>query len=579
MDDQDKRSLLDQIRQCAYDEGADEAVEQFAQQFAQWDGEPAGIWVRVSSGGQDEANQVPALVEHCITRNYRPVKWYVLHDLSASKGEQQEKQDELVEDMRTSLITVGVAWKSSRWERRGNRAANRLIIRAGDTGGRLESVTQPLWATTGVIGETSTALYSAMDQAESETLRENIGLAFTRIKYNGAVGPCGKPWGYMIEGDEYQKSLVPDPEFMREVDGYNHPIFGSMKHYAVDIFERCIAGDSSRTIALWLDSIGIKPKHYGKNIKRKKEGRILSIEKWNPGSVLKILHNMTYAGRPQNEDKTITIVDSDHCAGVIDMDMFELAQNALKARPKRGPIKQDNRPLLAGLKCARCSARDIDSPMNRIHLRSRNGRLYWYYRCTGRGPQRKGCGNMIQLERLETFALVEIIKRRDEPYETKVWRDGVNYQAEISSLTQDLSELPRKIDPIANGAKFRAAQDEILAKLEDYSNREITKGGYEKEKVYNTDGSIRTEGQHFFSLDNNGRRESLREHDIKAEKVGKDIRLIIDEVEAIANPYMVALLDTVGPEITRVMLEQRIPDVNDWQALLAGLPIPGSENI
>ena len=32
--------------------------------------EPAGIWLRVSSGGQDEQNQVPNIEKHCAARSY-----------------------------------------------------------------------------------------------------------------------------------------------------------------------------------------------------------------------------------------------------------------------------------------------------------------------------------------------------------------------------------------------------------------------------------------------------------------------------------------------------------------------------
>ena len=58
------------------------------------------------------------------------------------------------------------------------------------------------------------------------------------------------------------------------------------------------------------------------------------------------------------------------------------------------PVK----PLLAGLKCAPCG-----SPMYRIHAGSRDGGKYYYYRCAGSGPQRKGCGNVVPLAQTETI--------------------------------------------------------------------------------------------------------------------------------------------------------------------------------
>ena len=53
-------------------------------------GDRAGTLIRVSSGGQDEANQEPDVERYCAGRGYRAVKSYVLHDKSAFKGEQQE---------------------------------------------------------------------------------------------------------------------------------------------------------------------------------------------------------------------------------------------------------------------------------------------------------------------------------------------------------------------------------------------------------------------------------------------------------------------------------------------------------
>jgi DNA invertase Pin-like site-specific DNA recombinase len=68
--------------------------------------EPAGVWVRVSSGGQDDANQVPDIERHCQARSYRIERRYELNDKSASKGEQQAALDAMLEDMREGHIKV-----------------------------------------------------------------------------------------------------------------------------------------------------------------------------------------------------------------------------------------------------------------------------------------------------------------------------------------------------------------------------------------------------------------------------------------------------------------------------------------
>ena len=65
---------------------------------------PAGIWVRVSTGGQDEANQVPDIERHCVAHGYTIAERYELNDKSASKGQQEAKLDEMLDDMRDGTI-------------------------------------------------------------------------------------------------------------------------------------------------------------------------------------------------------------------------------------------------------------------------------------------------------------------------------------------------------------------------------------------------------------------------------------------------------------------------------------------
>ena len=79
-------------------------------------GDRAGLLYRVSSGNQDEANQVPDVVRYAADRGYRTTEWstWTLHDKSAYHGEQQPALDEIVAQMRTGLVKVLVVWHSSR---------------------------------------------------------------------------------------------------------------------------------------------------------------------------------------------------------------------------------------------------------------------------------------------------------------------------------------------------------------------------------------------------------------------------------------------------------------------------------
>jgi DNA invertase Pin-like site-specific DNA recombinase len=456
--------------------------------------EPAGVWVRVSTGGQDEANQVPDIEQHCAAHGYSVTRRYELNDKSASKGEQQTKLDEMLADMRDSTIKVLVCWHSDRLERRGPEYVFRLLAQARDAGGRIESTKEPLFGAQDMSGEAMTALGAVISHQYSVHLGEQVKLAHDRIRANGGVGPGGTPWGYEVEGPKYQKELVPT-DLCRE--------------YAPQIFARCIVGDSCRTIAAWLDVERVPPKRGAK---------------WHEGSVRKLIHNRVYAGRWQDEARTETIA---HCEPVVSADVWDRANAALMRRPHRGPVNKDNRPMLASLKCARCE----DSPMFRIRLKSRSGKYYYYYRCAGRGAQRKGCGNMVPYEVTEAIVAVRVFMTSTEPYKIRHWVEGTSWDAEISDVKQDIREA-------ADAERF----DELpalQARLAELRSRESVSGHYQDE-----DTGI-TVGDHFDGLNAEGKREYLKTRDIRAGKATltleqgarRGIRVVIDGEDHGVFPY------------------------------------------
>jgi DNA invertase Pin-like site-specific DNA recombinase len=461
--------LVDEIRQHVYQHGLDAGVERYSAELERWPGEPAGIWLRVSSSKQDEANQLPDVLEYCARRNYRPARWYILHDKSAKKGEQQDTLDEMVNDMRHGAIVVGVCWKASRMERRGPRHTFRLLTEVSDAGCRVESVSQQQWGTGGVAGQTLTSLYASIDQEYSDTLSDNVKLSYDRIRSNGGVGPGGTPWGYKVTGEKYNKRLV-----ATDLCG----------EYAPKIFQQAIDRESYRAIAEWLDSQGVPPKGGGQ---------------WHEGSVRKLIHNPVYKGRWMNEARTRTIARSEV---VVSPDVWDRANAATTRQPGRRPVT--NHALLADLKCKRCE----DSPMNVIRIKDRNGKYYSYYRCTGRGARRKGCGNMIPLEPLERIARLWMLVVSSEPHQERYWIEGTNWDSEISDAKQDMRE--------ALEAEEFGRLPELQAKLEDYRNREVTKGRWGPPK----DTGI-TKGEYFAGLDHDAKRDYLRTLDIRAIRLPK----------------------------------------------------------
>jgi hypothetical protein len=279
------------------------------------------------------------------------------------------------------------------------------------------------------------------------------------------------------------------------------------REYWPQVLERCIAGDSCYTIAKWLDSKSVPTEMGGK---------------WNQGTILHLIHNPTYCGRRLGWGKDAPLLKDEQ---VVPVDMWVEANKSIKNRPKRGPVAKTNRPMLAKLRCLRCGA-----PMYRKMIGGRLSRRY-AYRCEGQGPQRKGCGNLVPYERLETRVVVAMLTRFDKPYQIKTWVAGTNWDAEIADVLQSTHEL----NPIDLGiVEYNRRHAELMTQLVDYqwkNEHEAISGGWEYIDVLNDDGSVKTRGQHFFELDREGRREFLKEFDIRAEKSAKSadgIRLIID---------------------------------------------------
>lgn len=448
-----------------------------------------GAWIRVSSGKQDEANQVPIVIRYCIDRKYWPARWYVVHSKSAFHGKHQGDLEQAIADMRYGTTKVLVIWHSDRLERRHDQGKSKTLpgtlFEFVDAGGKVESVQEPQLGQTDFGSQLMTFAASLINNDKSKRISEQVNLSFDRIKANGAIYNGNVPWGFEIAGPKYEKRIKPTDVCCE---------------YAPQIFEHCIKGDSLRQIAAWLDSEGVKPTKGGK---------------WNEGSVRWIIRNRVYAGRLlDSEGKTIL-----RCEAVVKPNIWERANESLTNRPKRGPVAKNNRPTLASLKCARCG-----SPMYRI-LASRGKGKRYFYRCTGRGPQRKGCGNMIRLDELDAL-VVNWFVNSDKPHRARQWKEGKNWESEISDVNQDLQELLKDI--LAEGAieKIAAKRAELAHYTELNENREL--GKWEYTDALNPDGSVVTKGQYFGILDGEGRREYLKSHDIRAQRVDDGLMVLID---------------------------------------------------
>ena len=358
-------------------------------------GEFAGRWLRVSTGGQDEDNQVPDITRWNEARDYEVRATYTLHGKSASKGEQQQTLDQMLADMRAGLITVLVVWRDDRIERRGVMRMIPLINAVRAAGGRIEFVTQPhLNDLSTMAGRISLAVMAEVAHAETETKRERVRMGRDRIRAEG--GFTGRAaWGYEVTGPKYAKTIVPT---------------GQGRRLVPEVYARVIGGESLATIAAWLEGETGRP--------------------WWPRTIGTMVRNPVYRGAQHDADGRVIF----RCEALVDAATWKRAGEALDGRPKRGHTDPASRAMLAGvLSCPRCE----DSPMYRLNT--------GYYRCTGRGANRKGCGTMVRAELVDAAVDRTIMERFNTPVLARTITPG-NEGARAARLEEVRFEM-RQLDP------------------------------------------------------------------------------------------------------------------------------------
>ncbi len=386
-------------------------------------GDRAGILVRVSSGGQDEQNQVPDVERHRDARGYREIKRYALHDKSAYKGEQQATLDQVVADMRAGVIKVLVIWHSDRIERREVLDLLIFLREVKSAGGRVESVKEGL-----LDGNNLTTLVTGWtNHQKSEHLSDQVQLAHNRIRENGAFRGRD-PFGYEITGTKYNKRLL---------------VIESLRPIVAEIFDRVISGQSLVDVCTWLDSLKVK--------RSKTTGELTP---WWPAMLMRLIRHPAYSGTyyvKRTDAATGTLVTYAHkCERIVSSRTQREAIAALKTRgrfgtDKRGPRgNPETRAMLKGV--ITCGNPDCDatgkhpSPMYRLTGRLGGGRAEYYY-CQGRGSQRHGCGNLVLMADVDQAVNKIIAETFAVPITEQVLIQGHDWSEEIDAVKDALRDL------------------------------------------------------------------------------------------------------------------------------------------
>ena len=437
----------------------------------------ARLWQRVSTRGQDEASQLPDLITWCDSHGYTYdlAESYVVQGRSAWHGRHAADLDRAFADMAAGEYVVLVVWKQDRIERRGMEAALALISRAKQAGGRIEFATQPhLNKLNDMGGRISYAIMAEVAQAESQTKSDRVKAKNNALRSAGSF--VGRPpWGYAIVNREGRKVLEPTE---------------AGKRWIPEIYRAAIEGKSLRDIAAMLETAGLKPS---------------GGKRWNEGSIgNNLIPNPVYYGQRRNggalETEALVSVTTWQQAN---------ASVASRIRPGRGTVTHE-KPLVQPF-CGECFGQarpgcpSGKSPMYRTFGPYADGKRA-LFRCTGHGPQRKGCGApLLLVSQVEADVLATLVDDTSWHVE-RVFVPGDDTADRINALQEKGAEAIRTGDYATAAAIMERA-----AALDS----EPSVPAHWEDRV--TD---QTEAGYFAGLDRDAQRDYLRSREIVATSAG-----------------------------------------------------------
>jgi len=260
---------------------------------------------------------------------------------------------------------------------------------------------------------------------EWESIRERSMRAQRQLREGGKL--VGRyPWGYASAGEKYDRRMITT---------------AAGERYVPEIYTRIADGQTLPAVAAWLSE---------------QTGR-----DWHPRVLAALVRNPTYRG--DHRDASGRTIHK--CPALVDGDLWRRAVASLDARPssRRGQRNDlaTGAAVLSGLACCanpECTA-GPDSPMYKI--RTRDG---VYYRCSGRGAKRKGCGTMVPLADADAL-MDEVMSALRRPVLRPVFHPAGGHQIELDDVAQALRDLPAqglsRADEQAERERLWAEQDRL----------------------------------------------------------------------------------------------------------------------
>jgi DNA invertase Pin-like site-specific DNA recombinase len=372
--------------------------------------EIAGRWLRVSSGGQDEANQEPDVDRYIAGHGYAAGPTYTLHDVSASKGEQDEYLAQVIADGEAGKLHVLVGWVVDRLDRRGPWATGVFVQALNAAGVRVETTSE------GVISDRDlnglVKQWSAREETELKAKR--VRIAQNARKARGAlVGKVG--WGYdsicTIDGTPHCSNKQHDKIPMPTEQG---------RLYVKDVYSRALSGESLRSIARWLSA---------------ETGRAISDT-----GVRNILTNPIYTGHHTYTDGRVC-----ECEALVTADMQEQVRKALASRLRRGQRGSVTAPALLIPRCLDCGGK--------AYRTATGGKVRGYaYYC-------RTCRQMVPCDKLDSIVYGAVMAESINEDETVLeWVEGSDSASERAEIKRAMRELdPDDDDYLVKATALRDA--------------------------------------------------------------------------------------------------------------------------
>lgn len=389
--------------------------------------EQAATLIRVSSDAQDESNQLSDVDRHIKANGYTVARKFELHDVSASKGEQEATLKEIMADIQDGKYTVVVVAHSSRIDRRDPRIQRLYTDSVSLAGGRIESAREPEFGKNTLGGDIMTVVAQWSNFKYSKDLGEHVDAAFKRIDDNNAIR--GKAlYGYRITGAKYSKQFE---------------IVESEAEVIRDACHWYLAGETLAQIVRKLNRDGRLPRPV-------KYKGVRKVHQWSEKTLSQLLRSETICGRRHQGDAVVRV------PSIITVAEWDAVQARLDAKAYRKGVRthEDTAMLTSLAYCGQCLL-----PLYRTMCGYGASRKPHYYARPDKGHT---CGCMVPLDALDELVNTRLIDPSADiriPHEVTV--PGHNYQDDIDHLAKRQSDLFR-----SKPAGWLAEVSELEAEIE-----------------------------------------------------------------------------------------------------------------